>query len=73
MIDALSIIIDKHSLLPLSNVWGQGLSSSSDGQFFPSGGSGEAMNLINAKYGMFPGVKAYTHVSDQYGPLALDF
>jgi len=71
MTDALSIIIDKHSLLPLSNVWGQGLSSSSDGQFFPSGGSGEAMNLINAKYGMSPGVKAYTHVSDQYGPFAV--
>jgi TnpA family transposase len=28
------------------------------------------MNLINAKYGHEPGLKAYTHVSDQYGPFA---
>jgi len=28
------------------------------------------MNLINAKYGSKPGLKAYTHVSDQFGPFA---
>ena len=28
------------------------------------------MNLINAKYGNDPGIKAYTHVSDQFGPFA---
>lgn len=28
------------------------------------------MNLVNAKYGNEPGVKAYTHVSDQFGPFA---
>jgi TnpA family transposase len=28
------------------------------------------MNLINAKYGNEPGLKAYTHVSDQYAPFA---
>ena len=55
MTDALAIIIDKHRRLPLSASWGEGLTSSSDGQFFPSGGSGEAMNLVNAKYGMAPG------------------
>ncbi len=54
----------------LSAAWGEGFTSSSDGQFFPSGGSGEALNLVNAKYGMVPGVKAYTHFSDQYGPYA---
>jgi TnpA family transposase len=69
--NALSVVIDKHRILPLSSAWGDGTTSSSDGQFFPSGGSGEAMNLINAKYGMTPGVKAYTHISDQYGPFAL--
>ncbi len=71
IIDALSIVIDKHHKLPLSKAFGRGLTSSSDGQFFPSGGSGEAMNVINAKYGRVPGVKAYTHVSDQYGPFAV--
>lgn len=30
----------------------------------------EAMNFINAKYGSEPGLKAYTHVSDQFGPFA---
>jgi len=28
------------------------------------------MNLINAKYGSEPGLKAYTHFSDQFGPFA---
>lgn len=28
------------------------------------------MNFINAKYGSEPGLKAYTHVSDQFGPFA---
>lgn len=69
--EALSVVIDKHRNLPLSATWGQGLTSSSDGQFFSAGGSGEAMNLINARYGTIPGLKAYTHVSDQYGPFAM--
>ncbi|WP_273795286.1 Tn3 family transposase, partial [Brucella intermedia] len=29
-----------------------------------------AMNLINAKYGSEPGLKAYTHLSDQFAPFA---
>jgi TnpA family transposase len=28
------------------------------------------MNLINARYGQEPGLKAYTHGSDQFGPFA---
>ena len=31
---------------------------------------GEAMNLVNAKYGHEPGLKAYTHLSDQFAPFA---
>jgi|LakMenEpi03Aug12_release.lakeMendotaPanAssembly.Ray.scaffolds.fasta_scaffold96317_1 TnpA family transposase len=71
MADALAVVIEKHRDLPLSAALGDGSTASSDGQFFPSGGSGEAMNLINAKYGNIPGVKAYTHLSDQYGPFAI--
>lgn len=71
MTDALAIIIDKHRALPLSAALGDGSTATSDGQFYPSGGSGEAMNLINAKYGNTPGLKAYTHISDQYGPFAV--
>ena len=28
------------------------------------------MNLVNARYGNEPGLKAHTHVSDQFGPFA---
>ncbi|WP_407240077.1 Tn3 family transposase [Escherichia coli] len=47
-----------------------GTSASSDGQFFPTARHGEAMNMVNAKYGSVPGLKAYTHVSDQFAPFA---
>lgn len=47
-----------------------GTSAPSDGQFFPTTRQGEAMNLINAKCGHEPGLKAYTHVSDPFGPFA---
>jgi TnpA family transposase len=30
-----------------------------------------ALNLVNAKYGNAPGLKAYTHVSDQFAPFAI--
>jgi hypothetical protein len=59
-----------HLLGPIGRIWGGGQSASSDGQFFPTTRQGEAMNLINAKYGHEPGLKAYTHVSDQFGPFA---
>jgi TnpA family transposase len=71
MTDALAIVNEQHSYLPLASVWGDGTTSSSDGQFFTAGGSGEAMNLINARYGMQAGIKAYTHVSNQYAPFAM--
>ena len=67
---ALAIVIEAHARLPMAQFWGEGLTASSDGQFFPTARQGEAMNLVNAKYGNEPGVKSYTHVSDQYGPFA---
>ncbi|WP_010303452.1 Tn3 family transposase [Candidatus Odyssella thessalonicensis] len=71
MTDALAVIIEKHKNLPLSAAWGDGTTSSSDGQFFFSGGVGEAMNVVNAKQGFTPGFKGYTHLSGQYGPFAI--
>ncbi len=47
-----------------------GRTASSAGQFFPAGGRGEALNLINARYGAEPGVKAYSHVCDRFSPFA---
>jgi TnpA family transposase len=64
---ALACIVDAQVTLPLSRVWGDGTTSSSDGQFFRSGRRGVA-GAINAKYGADPGQKIYTHVSDQYEP-----
>ena len=65
---ALGMVITAQSGLPMAAHWGVGLAASSDGQFFSAARHGEAMNLINAKYGSEPGLKAYTHVSDQFGP-----
>jgi len=62
----LATVIEAQAQLPMANYWGVGKTASSDGQFFPTTRQGEAMNLINAKYGHEPGLKAYTHVSDQY-------
>jgi TnpA family transposase len=67
---ALAMVIEAQSALPMARFWGAGITASSDGQFFPAARQGEAMNLINAKYGTEPGLKAYTHVSDQFGPFA---
>ena len=67
---ALAMVIAAQSELPMAANWGSGISASSDGQFFSAARQGEAMNLINAKYGSEPGLKAYTHVSDQFGPFA---
>lgn len=70
MARALAMVIDAQTHLPMTKFWGVGKTASSDGQFFPTTRQGEAMNLINAKYGNEPGIKAYTHVSDQYAPFA---
>lgn len=67
---ALAMVIEAQARLPMARFWGGGDTASSDGQFFPAARQGEAMNLINAKYGSEPGLKAYTHVSDQFGPFA---
>ena len=48
--------------------WGTGRTASSNGQFFPAAGRGEALNLVNVRYGAEPGVKAYSHVSDRVLP-----
>lgn len=70
MARAVAMVIEAQARLPMAQFWGAGQTASSDGQFFPTTRQGEAMNLINAKYGREPGLKAYTHVSDQYAPFA---
>ena len=65
---ALACLVDAIHAHPFTKVWGDGDTSSSDGQFFRAGGHGEARADHNAKYGSEPGVKFYTHVSDRYAP-----
>ena len=50
--------------------WGDGTTSSSDGQRFRVGGKAESTGHINPKYGTEPGRLFYTHISDQYAPFS---
>lgn len=50
--------------------WGDGSTSSSDGQRFRVGGKAESTGHINPKYGSEPGRVFYTHISDQYAPFS---
>ncbi len=65
---ALACLSDAIHAQPFTKLWGDGDTSSSDGQFFRAGGHGQARADYNAKYGSDPGVKFYTHVSDRYAP-----
>ena len=67
-VQALASLIDAQHRQPLAAHWGSGTTSSSDAQFFRAGGRGEAGGLVNLHYGQDPGVKFYTHLSDQFGP-----
>src|SRR4051794_35759430 len=42
--------------------------SSSDGQHFPTGGPGEAVGAVNARYGREASTLLYTHVSARHAP-----
>ena len=65
---SLAELVNYQHRLPFAAHWGEGTSSSSDGQRFRAGGHGEGAGHRNAKYGGEPGVLFYTHVSDQYAP-----
>lgn len=57
---------------PYAAYWGDGTTSSSDGQNFKAGGRGQAGGQVNLKYGQEPGVQFYTHISDQYAPFHIN-
>jgi TnpA family transposase len=65
---ARAAIINAHHRHPMAALWGDGTTSSSDGQYFRAGGRAGPGGAINAKYGIDPGAVLYTHVSGQYGP-----
>ncbi|MHA6770321.1 Tn3 family transposase [Sphingobium ummariense] len=64
---ALAAIINAQLAHPFARIWGNGRTSSSDGQFFRSAGRGAKRGEVNAHYSGDPGAKFYTWVSDQYG------
>jgi hypothetical protein len=62
---ALAAIIDAHHHLPIASVWGDGATSSSDGQFFRGGKRAKVGSDVNTRYGVDPGFGFDPHVSDQ--------
>jgi TnpA family transposase len=65
---ALSVIINAQAAQPFSTWWGDGSTSSSDGQNFKTGGRGSFTGQVNLRHGQTPGMQIYTHLSGQYAP-----
>ncbi|KHK00196.1 Mobile element protein [Desulfovibrio sp. TomC] len=65
---ALAELVNAQHQQLLSKVWGEGNTSSSDGQRYRAGGRGEPAGQLNLKYGTDPSVMVYTHISDRYAP-----
>ncbi len=68
---ALAELVDAQSRQPFAENWGDGTTSSSDGQRFKAGSKAESTGHINPKYGSEPGRTFYTHISDQYAPFSV--
>ncbi|WP_320202251.1 Tn3 family transposase (plasmid) [Agrobacterium sp. rho-13.3] len=64
---AQACITDAHTQHPHSRLWGNGTTSSSDGQFFRASDRAAKRGDINLHYGSEPGSKFYSHLSDQFG------
>lgn len=67
---ALAELVNAQSRQSFAEHWGDGTTSSSDGQRFKAGGKAESTGHINPKYGAEPGKLFYTHISDQYAPFS---
>jgi TnpA family transposase len=65
---AIAELVNAQLKQPLAQHWGDGTTSSSDGQRFPVGSQAKKGGNINPKYGSEPGIQFYTHISDQYSP-----
>nr|WP_011265186.1 Tn3 family transposase [Leptospirillum ferrooxidans]AAX38539.1 ORF961 [Leptospirillum ferrooxidans] len=67
---ALAELVNAQLRNPFAAHWGEGNTSSSDGQRFRAGGKAESTGHVNPKYGAEPGRLVYTHISDQYAPFS---
>jgi len=68
---ALAELVNTQLRQPLAAHWGDGSTSSSDGQRFRAGGRAQSTGHVNPKYGTEPGRMFYTHISDQYAPFSI--
>jgi TnpA family transposase len=64
-------LVDSQFQQPFAENWGEGTTSSSDGQRFRASGRAESTGHVNPKYGSEPGRTFYTHISDQYSPFSV--
>lgn len=60
-------VTDAHTRHSHSQLWGDGTTASSDGQFFRASDRAAKRSDINLHYGSEPGTKFYSGLSDQYG------
>ncbi len=67
---ATDLLVEAQEKIPIAALWGDGSTSSSDGQYFAASGRARAVATANLRYGTEPGVKFYTHVTDQFAPYA---
>ena len=67
---SLAELVNAQFRQPFAENWGDGTTSSSDGQRFKAGGKAESTGHINPKYGAEPGKLFYTHISDQSAPFS---
>ena len=67
---ALAALVNAQLANSFAAHWGDGTTSSSDGQRFQTGDRGQGAGQINPRYGSAPGRLVYTHVSDQYAPFS---
>jgi len=65
---ALALVVNAQQRQPLAAHFGAAEVSSSDGQHFPTGGPGEAVGAVNARYGRDASTLLYTHVSARHAP-----
>lgn len=64
---AQTCVTDAHTRHPHAQIWGDGTTASSDGQFFRASDRAARRSDINLHYGSEPGSKFYSGLSDQYG------
>jgi TnpA family transposase len=55
---------------PFASHWGDGTTSSSDGQPFQTANGAKGKGQVNPKNGSDPNRQLYTHVTDQYSPFS---